>query len=115
MRIRLYTYPTCTTSRKARQYLQAKGVQFEEVNLKDGLSEKELDRLIGERDVREFFNPRHPLYRERKIRSSPPPRDEALRLLASDPRLIRRPMLEAGDRLILGFDPAAYDGALTGV
>ena len=35
---------------------------------KDPLSAQELDALIGERDYREFLNPKNELYRERKMK-----------------------------------------------
>ncbi len=107
--LKLYTYPTCTTSKKARNFLVERGLKFEEVNLKDGLTEQQLDKLIGKRDYREFFNPRNPVYREKKIKTDPPPREEALRILAAEPRAIRRPMLVKGRKIVLGFDPQAYD------
>ncbi len=107
--LKLYTYPTCTTSKKARKFLTEKGVEFQEIDLKNGLTEKELDKLIGKRDYREFFNPRNPVYREKKIKTDPPPRDEAIRILAAEPRAIRRPMLVKGRKIVLGFDPAAYE------
>ncbi len=112
--LKLYTYPTCTTSKKARNFLHEKGVQFQEVDLKHGLTENELDKLIGKRDYRDFFNPRNPVYREKKIKTSPPPREEAIRILAAEPRAIRRPMLAKGRKIVLGFDPKAYEELIGG-
>jgi arsenate reductase len=36
----------------------------------------------------------------------------ALALLAANPSAIRRPLVEAGDELLVGFDPAAFARAL---
>lgn len=107
--MKLYTYPTCGTSKKARNYLLERGAKFDEVDLKDGLSEAQLDKLIGKRDYTQFFNPRNPAYREHKIKTDPPGREECLRILAAEPRAIRRPMLQHGRKLLLGFVPAEYD------
>ena len=63
-----------------------------------------LDRLIGTRDYREFLNPRNELYRERRMKQSPPSRAEALELMAKNPNLIRRPILVDGGRIVLGSD-----------
>lgn len=71
------------------------------------LTEKELDELIGSRDYREFLNPRNELYRERNMKEKPPSRSEALKLMAKEPNLIRRPVVIAGGRIVLGFDEAA--------
>ena len=75
---------------------------------KEKLSEAELDELIGKRDYKEFLNPRNELYRERKMKEKPPSRGEAIKLMAREPNLIRRPMLIKGGQIILGFDEEAY-------
>jgi len=74
------------------------------VDLSPGLSVEDLDRLIGERDYKLFLNSRNELYRERKMREHPPSRAEALKLMAANPNLVKRPMLVKGDRMVLGFD-----------
>lgn len=72
------------------------------------LSEAELHALVGDRDIAPFLNPRSDLYRERSMESAPPSRDEAIRLMAENPNLIRRPLLVTGDEIIYGADEAAY-------
>jgi arsenate reductase-like glutaredoxin family protein len=61
--------------------------------------------LIGDRDYRKFLNPRNELYREQNMSQQPPARAEALRLMAAEPNLIRRPVVIRGGRIVLGFDP----------
>jgi arsenate reductase-like glutaredoxin family protein len=72
------------------------------------LTETELDELIGERDYKEFLNSRNELYRKRKMKEHPPSRSEAIKLMAKEPNLIRRPLLIRGSQIIFGFDEAAY-------
>jgi len=72
------------------------------------LSEAELDKLVGERDYKEFLSPRNELYRERNMAEKPPPRSDAIKLMSKTPNLIRRPLLTHGSRVIIGFDEAAY-------
>lgn len=60
--------------------------------------------MIGDRDYREFLNPRNELYRLEKMGEKPPTREEALRKMAAEPNLIRRPVAIRGGRLVLGFD-----------
>ena len=92
--------------------LREKGAAFEEVDLNQGLSVAELERLIGKRDYKDFLNTRNELYRERGMKENPPPRDEALRLMSENPNLIRRPILVQGSRMVLGFDEEAMTGML---
>ena len=71
------------------------------------MSVAELDELIGQRDYKEFLNPRNELYRKRNMKEHPPSRAEALRMMAEEPNLIRRPVVIAGNQIVLGFDEAA--------
>jgi Spx/MgsR family transcriptional regulator len=101
--------PTCTTCRKAKAFLEARGVELHFRNLdKERLSPEELEKLIGSRDHTEFLNPRNELYRQRNMKENPPDRGEAIRLMAENPNLIRRPVVLDGGRVVLGFDPDEY-------
>ena len=84
--------------------LREKGVQFEEIDLNQGLTVEALDHLIGTRDYGEFLNSRNELYRERNMKQSPPSRAEALELMSQHPNLIKRPILVDGARIVLGSD-----------
>jgi arsenate reductase-like glutaredoxin family protein len=85
------------------------GAELESRDLdKERLTETELEELIGSRDYKEFLNPRNELYRTRNMKEHPPSRAEAIKLLAKEPNLIRRPVVIRGAQLILGFDEEAY-------
>jgi arsenate reductase (glutaredoxin) len=71
---------------------------------KDKLSSGELEKLIGNRDHTDFLNTRNELYRENEMKNNPPSRKEAIRLMAKEPNLIRRPVILAGGRIVVGFD-----------
>jgi Spx/MgsR family transcriptional regulator len=105
--LQLYLKPNCTTCRRARQLLRESGAEFQEVDLNQGISEAEIERLIGGRDYRQFLNTRNQLYRERGMKRNPPARAEAVRLMSQNPNLIKRPILIAGDRILLGYDQEA--------
>jgi arsenate reductase-like glutaredoxin family protein len=80
------------------------------VDLNRGLTVEELDRLIGTRDYRLFLNSRNQLYREMGMKENPPPRAEALKLMAANPNLIKRPILVKSSRIALGFDAEEWTG-----
>jgi arsenate reductase len=85
------------------------GAELESRDLdKERLSEAELDALIGSRDYREFLNTRNDLYRARNMKDHPPSRAEAIKLMAKEPNLIRRPMVLRGTQMVLGFDEEAF-------
>ena len=85
------------------------GVEFESRDLdKERLSEAELEELIGDRDYKEFLNTRNELYRTRNMKEHPPSRAEAIKLMAKEPNLIRRPVVLRGSQVVLGFDEEVY-------
>lgn len=85
------------------------GAELESRDLsKERLTESELDELMGDRDHREFLNTRNELYRARKMKERPPTRAEAIKLMAKEPNLIRRPIVLQGSQMILGLDEEAY-------
>jgi arsenate reductase-like glutaredoxin family protein len=88
--------------------LQEQGVELELRDLNtQRLTAEELDTLIGDRDYRLFLNSRNELYREMNMAENPPSRAEALRLMAREPNLIRRPVVIRGGQIVLGFDEEA--------
>ena len=90
--------------------MQKKNVELEFRDIdKDRLTAEELDQLIGQRDYREFLNTRNELYRRKKMKENPPSREDAIRMMAKEPNLIRRPVILAGGRIVLGFDEEAIE------
>jgi Spx/MgsR family transcriptional regulator len=104
-KIKFLHKPNCTTCRKAKAFLEKKKVQLDLRDLgKDRLTVAELDQLIGKQDHRKFLNTRNEIYRTRKMSVNPPSRDEALKLMAGEPNLIRRPVALRGSDIVLGYD-----------
>jgi arsenate reductase (glutaredoxin) len=71
------------------------------------LTAEQLDALIGNRNYLDFLNTRNELYRQRQMKQHPPSRLEALKLMAQQPNLIRRPIVTRGRQMILGYDEEA--------
>ena len=90
------------------------GAELESRDLdKERLSEAELDQLIGSRDYKQFLNTRNELYRRRNMKDRPPTRAEAIKLMAKEPNLIRRPVVLRGSQMVLGLDEAAFKKLVT--
>jgi arsenate reductase len=102
--------PSCTTCRKARAYMEKRGFELHFRNLdKERLSADELEKLIGDRDHKDFLNARNELYRQKNMKEKPPTRADAIRMMVGEPNLIRRPVIVAGGRVVLGFDQEKID------
>jgi arsenate reductase-like glutaredoxin family protein len=80
------------------------------VNLNKGLTAGQLDALIGERDHLRFLNAKNEVYRERGMKENPPSRDEAIRLMAGHPNLMKRPLLVKEDVILYGFKEEEWAG-----
>jgi arsenate reductase (glutaredoxin) len=97
--------PNCTTCRKAKSFMEKRGFQLYFRDLaKEKLSAAEIEALIGNHDYKNFLNSRNELYRKENMKEDPPTRKQAVRMMAHEPNLIRRPVILAGGRLVLGFD-----------
>jgi Spx/MgsR family transcriptional regulator len=97
--------PSCTTCRKAKKFMERRGFQLYFRDLaKERLSSTEIEKLIGKRDYTQFLNPRNEVYRKENMKEEPPTRKQAIRMMAQEPNLIRRPVIVAGGRVVVGFD-----------
>ena len=106
-----YGYSKCSTCRKAKQYLQKRGVPFEEIEITTAPPPKSLLAAIvrsGEYALGELFNRSGELYRTMKIkdRIKTSTESELLSLLARHGKLIKRPIVTDGARHTVGFDEA---------
>jgi arsenate reductase-like glutaredoxin family protein len=83
------------------------GAQFQERDLgKQPLSEAELQALIGGADVMAFLNTRSASYRAQGFKHQAPSKAQAIKLMAGDPNLVKRPIAVKGPMRVLGFDAA---------
>jgi Spx/MgsR family transcriptional regulator len=97
--------PTCATCRKAKRFLQKRGYKLNYRDItKDRLTATELAKLIGSHDHEDFLRPRSEIFRKKRMKDNPPSRREAISLMAKNPDLIRRPVVVAGGRVVIGYD-----------
>ena len=115
--VKVYQYPKCGTCRKALKWLDAKKVSFEARDLvADPLPEKLL-RDLWKRSglpIARFFNTSGESYRSGgfKDKLKTMSEGEAIAALARDGKLVKRPIVDAGKTVLVGFDEAAYDETL---
>jgi Spx/MgsR family transcriptional regulator len=97
--------PSCATCRKARRFLEKRGYKLNYRDItKERLSASELEKLIGRHDHEDFLRPRSEIFQKKKMKDNPPSRREAISLMAKNPDLIRRPVIVAGGRVVIGYD-----------
>ena len=109
--IQFYYKPTWTTCRKARSFLQEKKIHVQERDyVKEPFAEKELQELIGDRDVKIFLNTRNELVQKLGWKNNPPTKSQFIQQALQEPNVIKRPILKKGDKLVLGFDEEEFLG-----
>ncbi|MCR8995936.1 arsenate reductase family protein [Brevibacillus laterosporus] len=106
--IRLFNYGKCSTCRKAKQWLDTNEVTYTEIPIVDTPPSKEELHQIWQNsglDIRKFFNTSGQFYRELNLKEKLPTmsEDEMLELLASNGKLIKRPLITNGAKTTLGF------------
>jgi arsenate reductase len=118
MAITVYQYPKCSTCRKALKWLDAHGVTYEARDLvaspPSATALRDLHRRSG-LPIARFFNTSGESYRAGgfKERLKALSDAEALAALAADGKLIKRPIVDTGKAVLVGFDEGAYRAALT--
>lgn len=101
-------YPSCSTCKKARQWLEAHGVPFTARHIKeDNPTASELADWQAKSGLplRRFFNTSGLVYKSLGLKERLPAMSEAeqIALLATDGMLVKRPLLIGEDFVLVGF------------
>lgn len=110
-------YPKCTTCRKAKQYLDALGLSYEDRNIKEeNPTAEELGAWYPKsgKDLKAFFNTSGQIYRGEGLKDKLPSmtEQEKLALLATNGMLVKRPILVVDDKVVVGFKEAEWEALL---
>lgn len=112
--LKFIEYPKCSTCIKARKYLDQLGLEYTKRHIVDEkLNKEELLALYKKSSLplKRFFNTSGLKYRELNLKDKLPTmsENEQLTLLASDGMLVKRPIIETDDRVLVGFKANEYD------
>lgn len=84
------------------------GVELAERDIfKEPLTEAELGELTAMRPIRDLFSFKSPSFRKLGLDPESLTDRQMMSLVMGDPRLIRRPLVVTGGRIIVGNDQAA--------
>lgn len=106
-------YPGCSTCKKARDWLDRKGIIYTFRDIKnDNPREEELAAWSKKSGlpIRRLFNTSGLVYRALKLKDKLDgmPEKEQLVLLATDGMLVKRPILAGDDFVLVGFREKAW-------
>jgi nitrogenase-associated protein len=104
-RILFWEKPGCQGNARQKEILLASG---HELAVRDLLAEpwtgESLALFFGMRPVSEWFNPAHPRVKSGEVTPATFGRDEALALMVAEPLFIVRPLMQADEERLAGFN-----------
>ena len=111
----LYGIPNCDTVKKARSYLEARGLSYHFHDYKEaGVTAADLERWSEVVGWERLLNKAGTTFKKL------PDADKAdidaakaIALMVANPSMIKRPVVEGGKTLLVGFAPAVYDAELS--
>ena len=109
--MKVYSYSKCGTCRNAIKDLEEKKIKFEVIDITENPpSKKVLKSAVKAKGLQKLFNTSGVQYRELKIKDKLKSMTEAqaIDLLASNGRLIKRPIVVDKDKITIGFNADEY-------
>lgn len=108
--IKIYGIPNCDTMKKARRWLQANAIEYDFHDYKKlGVPEKNLKNWVKQTGWETILNKRGTTWRklDDDLKDNI---DEAaaIQVMLNNPSIIKRPILESGKLLLIGFDEDQY-------
>jgi len=109
--MKFYGYNKCGTCRKAKAFLDSQNLEYVDLDITQTPPPKSvLKRAMKVKGMRKLFNTSGVEYKKLKIKDkiAAMTETEAIELLASNGRLIKRPIAVDNDRVTVGFDLEEY-------
>ena len=109
--MQFFSYNKCGTCRKAKKILDAYKVSYDEINITETPPPKSvLKKAIKLKGMKKLFNTSGEQYKKLRIKDKIGDMTEvqAIELLSSNGRLVKRPIVVDGNRITVGFDEIEY-------
>ncbi len=112
--IKVYGIKNCDTMKKAMAWLAENGVSFEFIDYKKaGVAEANLPDWAARAGWEKLLNTRGLMWKKlSEDERAAVDGQKALDLMARYPALIKRPVLDTGSKLLVGFAPESYSAEL---
>lgn len=105
-----YEKPGCINNTKQKQLLRAAGHEVQALSLlTERWTPEKLRLFLGNLPVNQWFNRTAPAVKAGEIIPEQLDAETALAWLIDQPLLVRRPLMQIGDRYIVGFDVQQID------
>lgn len=110
----MYGIKNCDTVAKARKWLEERGQAYDFHDYKAaGVDRATLEGWVHEHGWETILNRAGTTFRKlAEVDRQDLDADKAVALMLAQPSMIKRPILDLGDRRIVGFKPEIYETAL---
>ena len=110
----LYGIKNCDTVKKARKWLDENGIAYQFHDFRDdGLTLAQLNDFAERADWNTLLNRSSTSWRQLStVQQTGLTLNKAIQLMLNTPTLIKRPILDTGDKLIIGFKADHYKAEL---
>ncbi|MBU1313349.1 MAG: ArsC family reductase [Alphaproteobacteria bacterium] len=110
MQATIYGIKACDTMKKARTWLDDHGVAYHFHDYKtEGIDRTRLEQWVGAAGWETVLNRAGTTFRKLdEAAKADLDRDRAIALMLEQPSMIKRPVLQADGRIIVGFKPEIY-------
>ena len=114
VKLKFYAYKNCDTCRRARKYLDGKGIKYELIPIREQPPTKaEFKTMLANYhgNIRKLFNTSGGDYKALNLKEKLPnmTTEEAIQLLSENGNLVKRPFAIAGNRGLVGFKEVEWD------
>jgi len=108
--VEMYGIPNCDTIKKARKWLEAKGVEYRFHDYKkEGVDSIMLSQWCQALGWETLLNRRGTTWRKLADESKENiDEGSAIQLMVENPSMIKRPLLVVGEKITVGFSDAVY-------
>ncbi|MBN2870433.1 MAG: arsenate reductase family protein [Campylobacterales bacterium] len=109
--VRVYGIKTCGSVKKALHFLDAHGIPYTFHDFKTSPVESgTIEKWVRQSGIDLLLNTKGTTYRTLGMKSLSLDERGKIEWMSRHNLLIKRPVIEFGDRLVVGFDPSQYEG-----
>ncbi|PAV00823.1 arsenate reductase family protein [Helicobacter sp. TUL] len=105
MQVQVYGIPNCGSVKKARSFLESHGVEYVFVDFKKTPpSRDKIVYWIQKTSLQVLLNTKGTTYKKLGLKEQNLNDEQKIQAMLQNPTLIKRPVIESGDVVIVGYD-----------
>ena len=109
--IRLYGIKTCDSVKKALKFFKEHAIEVDFIDFKQTQpTTSQLQKWVDKATLKTLFNNRSRTYKDLSLAKEDLSDDDKITWMHKEPLLVKRPVIEYNDKVLVGFDEIIYKG-----